>query len=122
MKRFLILFTVFSFARAFSQINADCISAIPLCNVPTFTFYATSGIGSYTDIPYPSNISNPSTNPASSNAGCLNAFPNGELNPQWLMLTVGNAGTLEFVFGAGNSSNPQVGYYDWAMWKYNPAT
>ena len=71
------------------------------------------------DIPPGSNISNPSTNPASSNSGCLQA---GELNPQWLIVTVGNPGTLEFVFGSLASANPQVGYYDWAMWPYNAST
>jgi gliding motility-associated-like protein len=121
MKKILIIFALFSGFNSLAQssnVNADCIDAIALCNVPTFTFYQTSGIGTYTDIPNGNNISNPQTNPGSSNSGCLLS---GELNPQWLMLTVGNAGTLEFVFGASNSSNPQAGFYDWAMWKYSPS-
>ncbi len=117
MKRLVILISFFSIVKGLAQVNADCVSAIPLCNVPTFTFYQTSGIGTYTDIPAGNNVSNPSTNPASNNSGCLNA---GELNPQWLVLTIGNSGTLEFVFGASNSSHPQAGYYDWAMWKWDP--
>src|SRR4051812_37592578 len=92
----LVLLVSFSLAiKAQNNVNADCINSIPLCNVPTFTFYSTSGVGSFTDIPFGNNISNPTTNPASANSGCLLS---GELNPQWLMLTVGNAGTLEFIF------------------------
>lgn len=101
------------------NINADCINAIPLCSTPSFTFNATSGVGTVADICSTCNISNPTTNPYSSNGGCLLS---GELKPQWLLITVGNAGNLEFVFGAGNSANPQAGYYDWAMWPYNPNT
>ena len=121
MKKYILLFLVFIAVNCYSQsnINADCINAIPLCSTPNFTFNATSGVGSFTDIPNPSNISNPSINPASTNAGCLLS---GELKPQWLLITVGNAGNLEFIFGAANSSNPQAGYYDWAMWPYTPAT
>lgn len=106
-------------AHAQSNINADCINAIPLCSNPSFTFNSTSGVGNVADIPANSNISNPSTNPASNNSGCLHS---GELKPQWLIITIGNAGFLEFVFGAGNSPHPQVGFYDWAMWPYSPTT
>ena len=109
-----------AFGRLSAQnINADCISAIPLCSTPNFTFNPTSGVGTVTDIPVGSNISNPSTNPASNNSGCLLS---GELKPQWLLVTVGNAGFLEFVFGSGTSAYPQAGYYDWAMWPYTPNT
>jgi gliding motility-associated-like protein len=101
-----------------AQVNADCVQAIPLCSTPSFTFYSTSGDGLVQDIPPGSNISNPTTNPNPPNAGCLLS---GENNPQWLLLTVGNSGVLEFVFGAGNSPNPQAGYYDWAMWPYSPS-
>jgi gliding motility-associated-like protein len=120
-KLFYLIFVLLLSAniQAQSNINADCISAIPLCSTPNFTFNATSGVGNVADIPSGNNVSNPSTNPGSSNAGCLLS---GELKPQWLLITVGNAGNLEFIFGAGNSSNPQVGFYDWAMWPYTPAT
>ncbi|MCC6371277.1 MAG: gliding motility-associated C-terminal domain-containing protein [Bacteroidia bacterium] len=122
MKPFYNLLAALFFCNLISaqtNINADCISAIPLCSTPNFTFNATSGVGNVPDIPNPSNISNPSTNPASTNAGCLLS---GELKPQWLLITIGNAGNLEFIFGAGNSANPQVGFYDWAMWPYSPLT
>ncbi len=101
--------------------NDNCINAIPLCSNPSFTFFSNSGPGSIIDfsVPAQSNISNPSPNPNPPNSGCLLS---GELNPQWLLITVGNAGTLEFVFGAGNSANPQVGLYDWIMWPYSPTT
>src|ERR1043165_8329430 len=107
---FLVLFAlIFSLGlRSQSNINADCISAIPLCTTPNFTFNSTSGVGTVTDIPTGSNISNPTTNPGSTNSGCLLS---DELKPQWLLVTIGNAGFLEFIFGAGNSANPQAGYY-----------
>lgn len=120
MKRliFLLLF-VFSMAASYAQLNDNCVNAIPLCSNPSFTFFTNSGPGSIVDFSVPalSNISNPGTNPNPPNSGCLLS---GELNPQWLLITVGNTGTLEFVFGAGNSQNPQVGLYDWSMWPYSP--
>ena len=119
-----IILSIFLFVgviKGFSQanINADCAQSITLCTTPNFTFNATSGVGAVQDIPNPSNISNPSTNPASANAGCLLS---GELKPQWLLITVANPGNLEFVFGAGTSANPQAGFYDWAMWPYSANT
>ena len=120
MKRIIFLFMVSLLSNKIgAQTNADCINAIPLCTTPNFTFFAGAGNGNVDDIPNGSNVSNPSTNPASQNSGCLLA---GENVPQWLLITIGNPGTLEFVFGAGNSPNPQVGCYDWAMWPYSPAT
>ncbi len=100
-----------------AQTNADCINSIPLCSTPNFTFFPVVGNGNVNDIPNGSNISNPTSNPNPPNSGCLLA---GENNPQWLLITVGSTGMLEFVFGAGNSPNPQAGYYDWSMWPYSP--
>ncbi|MDO9000040.1 MAG: gliding motility-associated C-terminal domain-containing protein [Bacteroidota bacterium] len=119
MKKIILsIFLFIGIIKGYSQanINADCAQSIPLCTTPNFTFNATSGVGAVQDIPNPSNISNPSTNPASANAGCLLS---GELKPQWLLITISNPGNLEFVFGAGNSANPQAGFYDWAMWPYS---
>lgn len=115
----LLLFCLTLGLRAQVNANADCINAIPLCNTPSFTFFATSGPGAIVDFSTSSSISNPINNPFPPDAGCLKS---GELNPQWLLLTVGNAGILEFVFGAGNSPNPQAGCYDWSMWPYSPTT
>lgn len=123
MKKLLVfcLFTlgVSVSANAQTNVNADCINAIPLCSNPNFTFFPTSGVGAVVDFSTSSLVSNPITDPFPPNAGCLKS---GELNPQWLLLTVGNAGVLEFVFGAGTSANPQAGYYDWSMWPYSPTT
>ncbi|MDX2171469.1 MAG: hypothetical protein SFY56_00005, partial [Bacteroidota bacterium] len=119
MKKLLFFLLIAIVSKSQAQVNADCISSIPLCSTPNFTFFATSGFGSVNDLPSGSNISNPSTNPGSANAGCLLS---GELKPQWLLITIGNPGNLEFVFGASGSANPQAGYYDWAMWPYSPAT
>lgn len=120
MKKIIYLISSFAFLHAQVNVNADCIQSIPLCSNPSFTFFANSGPGNVVDVSNPPSVSNPNVNPASSNLGCLLA---GELNPQWLIITIGNSGTLEFVFGAANSANPQVGYYDWAMWPYSgPST
>jgi gliding motility-associated-like protein len=120
MKKIILLFVIiFINQKINSQTNADCINAIPLCTTPNFTFFPTSGNGAVNDIPTTANISNPSTNPASANAGCL---LQGENVPQWLLITIGNPGNLEFAFGAATSANPQAGFYDWAMWPYSPNT
>ena len=60
-------------------------------------------------------ISNPGSNPAGVNSGCLFA---GELNPNWFVLNVTSNGPLEFQIGASGGS----GYFDWELWPYNPAT
>ncbi len=119
MKKLLYsIFILFAFVSNKAQ-NDDCIDAIPLCTNPSFTFNANSGPGNVIDFTTASNISNPQTNPNPPNSGCLLS---GELKPQWLLLTVGNAGLLEFVFGAASSANPQAGFYDWAMWPYTPSS
>ncbi len=116
-----VLFSIFilvAFISSKAQ-NDDCIDAIPLCTNPNFTFNANSGPGNVIDFSTSSTVSNPQTNPNPPNMGCLLS---GELKPQWLILTVGNAGSLEFVFGASASANPQAGFYDWAMWPYTPSS
>lgn len=121
MKKILLLFSALcsvNLVRA-QMVNADCIQAINLCNSPSFTFFATSGPGNIVDFTTSDNISNPTSDPFPPNYGCLKS---GELNPQWLLVTIGNAGSLEFVFGAKNSQNPQAGCYDWSMWPYNDST
>jgi gliding motility-associated-like protein len=112
------LFILLAFISGKAQ-NDDCIDAIPICSNPSFTFNANSGPGNVIDFTTSSNVSNPQTNPNPPNMGCLLS---GELKPQWLILTVGNAGSLEFVFGAASSANPQAGFYDWAMWPYTPSS
>ncbi|MDZ4664943.1 MAG: gliding motility-associated C-terminal domain-containing protein [Bacteroidota bacterium] len=119
MKKLLFsIFILFAFISNKAQ-NDDCVDAIPLCTNPSFTFNANSGPGNVIDFTTSSNVSNPQTNPNPPNSGCLLS---GELKPQWLILTVGNAGSLEFVFGASSSANPQAGFYDWAMWPYTPSS
>jgi hypothetical protein len=118
-KIILLLAVIFIGQKINAQVNADCINAIPLCSNPSFTFYPTSGPGNVVDFTNSNAVSNPTNNPFPPNLGCLKS---GELNPQWLLVTIANAGNLEFVFGAANSPNPQAGCYDWAMWPYSPAT
>ena len=91
----------------------DCASAIPVCTNLSFSVDP-SGFGLVDEL-CTYCTSNPGTNPASANFGCLNA---GELNSTWLLVNVAAGGTLEFSFGA-----PGGGVcFDWAMWPYNAAT
>ena len=120
-----ILFLVSVFTQSVKSQNvAACSAAQPICNNPSFNFTSSMGSGLVTGL----NISNPSTNPqmgngnnptAPANSGCL--FSQGP-GPQWLLLTVSSTGSLGFSFGATGSANPQIGFYDWAMWPYTPTT
>ncbi|MGZ3931328.1 MAG: T9SS type B sorting domain-containing protein, partial [Bacteroidia bacterium] len=95
---------------------AACNAAQPVCSNPNFNFSAGPPVNG---LPAGLNISNPSTNPQGINSGCLLANGPG---PQWLLITVSSSGMLGFSFGAATSPNPQVGFYDWAMWPYTPTT
>lgn len=116
MKRIFIsiLFTL-ALAQFKAQNVAACNAAQPVCNNPNFNFTAGGGFGLTAGL----NVSNPSTNPQGVNSGCL--LSNGP-NPQWLILNVSGSGNLGFSFGAAGSPNPQLGFYDWAMWPYTPST
>ncbi len=121
------IFLLFALSILSVQVNAQlsgCNSAQNICTNPNFQFVGVSGTG----LPSTLTISNPGTNPqtgnganpsATPNSGCL--LTNGP-GPQWLILTVSTAGNLGFTFGDPNSPNPQVGFYDWAMWPYTPST
>lgn len=102
----------------------DCSQAINICSNAGFQIDP-NGTGSVYEIGTPNSssgpagsaISNPSTNPASANMGCLLS---GELNSTWMVINIQTSGSLQFSFGAGGS---QAGYYDWAMWSYaGPST
>jgi hypothetical protein len=102
--------------------TADCSTAACVCDNYNFHISPT-GFGTFNDIPSPGSFSNPSISGAppwggSAPFGCLLA---GELNSNWMIFTVGGSGTLQFSMGQ-NSTIPQAGYYDWAMWPYNGVT
>lgn len=98
-----------------AQVTApDCNTAVNICSNASFAIDP-NGPGAVTDFTTSHNVSNPTTNPASSNSGCLFS---GELNPTWMIINVATSGNLEFNFGAGNQS----GCYDWIMWPYNANT
>ena len=60
------------------------------------------------------NISNPQTNPASGNAGCI--LGAGETNSTWMIIAIAEDGELQFSFGAAGGT----GFFDWIMWPYSP--
>lgn len=92
----------------------DCSNAVNICTNASFQIDP-NGFGSVNEL-NTGTVSNPSTNPASSNSGCLLA---GELNSTWMVVNIATTGTLEFSFGAAGGS----GCLDWIMWPYTgPAT
>ncbi len=98
----------------FSQVTAaDCINAVNICQNATFAIDP-NGPGSVADFQSGS-VSNPSTNPASGNSGCLLG---GELNPTWMIINIAGSGTLQFSLGQDNG----LGCFDWIMWPYSPNT
>lgn len=116
IKRYISIVLLLFIALAINaQITApDCNTAVNICSNANFAIDP-NGPGSVIDFTTSHNISNPSTNPASSNSGCLLS---GELNPTWMIINVATSGSLEFNFGAGTQS----GCYDWIMWPYNANT
>jgi gliding motility-associated-like protein len=125
MKKILLpLFVFFASFNGNSQNVAACQNAQNICSNPNFVFQPITGTGLTGTL----NISNPTVNPqmgngnnptAPANSGCL--LTNGP-GPQWLILTVSVSGNLGFIFGDPASANPQVGFYDWAMWPFTPTT
>jgi hypothetical protein len=95
-----------------SQNIQPCFTPQHLCSGSVFTIIPNNapGLGSML------NISNPTTNPASSNSGCVNT---GGVHVYWFLITVISSGNLEFAFGLPNTGNPQSGFYDWIMWPYS---
>lgn len=91
---------------------SDAFQAINICTNPTFLLDPNNN-GLITEFTTGS-FSNPSTNPASSNSGCLLT---GEVNSTWLIVNVASAGSLEFSFGAPSTSTNKC--LDWIMWPYN---
>lgn len=96
-----------------TALSADCAGALQVCtSTTTFPVFA-NGAGAVLDIPPFGSVSNPDINPASLNSGCLLA---DERNSTWLIFRIAAGGNLEFHFGT--PTNPQGGFYDWAMWDF----
>lgn len=91
----------------------DCSAAVNVCTNLSFAVDP-NGFGSINEL-CTYCTSNPGTNVASANSGCLLS---GELNSTWMVINVASSGTLEFSFGADGGT----GCYDWAMWSYNAST
>ncbi|MCX7745097.1 MAG: hypothetical protein N2167_11085, partial [Flavobacteriales bacterium] len=91
----------------------DCNQAVNICTNASFSIDP-NGYGNIQEFGI-GTTTNPSTNPASSNSGCLLS---GELNSTWMIINVATSGTLEFSFGANGGSY----CYDWIMWPYNSNT
>lgn len=108
--RHLFALLILAFATTYTYAQPDCVNAVPACTTPSFPVLGGSGPGLVNDIPPPGSISNPTSNPAGVNSGCLLA---GELNPTFITITVTSAGLLEFSMGDG----VPTGCFDWAMWQ-----
>jgi gliding motility-associated-like protein len=97
-----------------AQVTAgDCNIAVNICTNASFTI-SPNGLGAIDEL-IGNNISNPQTNPASANAGCLLG---GEINSTWMIINIASNGILEFSFGAAGGGS----CYDWIMWPYTPTT
>ena len=92
-------------------VASDCSGAVNICTNATFQVDP-SGSGNVVEFTT-GTYSNPSTNVASANFGCLLS---GELNSTWMVVNVATSGTLEFSIGA-----PGTGCLDWIMWPYTGA-
>ena len=112
---YIVVFTLVLINNVTSQ-NGDCsTSTITACNGnPTFPFTSYSGSnpwGNVQELPSGNSISNPSTNPASANSGCLFS---GESSggATWVQINISSSGTLGFQIS-------QTGFSDWSMWPFN---
>ncbi len=105
---FSLLFSQLSLSQASTA--SDCVDAVNICTNASFSI-SPNGAGNVLELAG-NGFSNPTTNPGSSNAGCLLA---GELNSTWMIVNIASTGTLEFSFGTDNS----IGCLDWIMWPYN---
>jgi len=112
MLRILIFLALLNFGfSAFTQVTAaDCINAVNICQNANFAIDP-NGPGAVADF-QSGTISNPSSNPASGNSGCLLA---GELNPTWMIINIAGSGSLQFSLG----QDMGTGCFDWIMWPYS---
>ncbi len=112
---FTLFIAVFVFESSiYSQVTAaDCINAVNICQNASFSIDP-NGPGSVADF-QSGTVSNPSSNPASSNSGCLLS---GELNPTWMIINIAGSGTLQFSLGQDGG----MGCFDWIMWPYTAST
>jgi hypothetical protein len=98
-------------------IAGDCNGALPIISNTGFSVFP-NGSGSIDEFNGNINaVSNPQTNPASANSGCLLA---GELNSTWLLINIVSDGDLEFTLG--DSDLLDFHCYDWIMWPYDTTT
>jgi len=94
-------------------IASDCSGAVNICTNASFQVDP-SGAGVVTEFTS-GTVSNPSTNPGSTNSGCLLS---GELNSTWMIVNIATSGTLEFSVGTAGGN----GCLDWIMWPYSGST
>ena len=110
---FFFLILVLNFYVHAQVTAADCPNAVNICQNASFAIDP-NGPGAIAEL-QSGTFSNPSSNPGSSNSGCLLA---GELNPTWMIINVAGTGMLEFSFGADGG----FGCLDWIMWPYTSNT
>ena len=109
-----VLLSFLSCVDVLAQVTAaDCPNAVNICQNASFAIDP-NGPGAISEL-QSGTFSNPSSNPGSSNSGCLLA---GELNPTWMIINVASTGLLQFSFGADGG----FGCLDWIMWPYTANT
>lgn len=90
--------------------GGDCEGALDVCGTSYSNSTPSLGCGGVVDVPNSPSVSNPSTNPASSNSGCLLSSP-PENNIRWYKLYINTSGLLAWTL-----SGPGSGFFDWEMW------
>ncbi|MDD4234702.1 MAG: PKD domain-containing protein [Bacteroidales bacterium] len=89
--------------------EADCLGALPLCDVSNTHTISASGEGNYTDL-YDFNTND---GMAVNVNNCPNCLVSGEDNNMWYTFTVASSGSLAFLINPVNSADD----YDWALWR-----
>lgn len=93
--------------------TADCLGALPLCNVVNSHPVSSTGTGNYYDL---FNFSAQLGMAASAN-NCPNCLITGELNSMWYTFTVTSGGQLAFTINPNASAD-----YDWSLHNLSNAT
>ncbi|MCS6991143.1 MAG: hypothetical protein NZL95_04705 [Chitinophagales bacterium] len=92
----------------FTPTSADCEGALDVCGTTFTNADNSNGCGNIQDVTGTCTVSNPCTNPASSNWGC---WLSGELNVRFFKLQIQTSGTLAWTL-----SGTGTGFFDWLLW------
>lgn len=121
MKNLFLILNLLIIFIANGQTSNNCNGAVPGCTTPSFGILPNNPATNIVDFTSSNNISNPSTPPYGSNAGCLLS---GETSSTFITISIVSSGTLQWsIVGLNPSGAPSgSGCFDWIMWPYTDAT